>query len=57
MSIANRISSLKTKHDQIEKNLKDAYLSHQPNSTLNELKKKKLALKEEIQSIEARLPN
>lgn len=48
MSVANRLSSLNHKHSQIEEEIKHAYMSHDTDENVCELKKKKLAIKDKI---------
>lgn len=54
MSIAQRIESLKTKHADIDKQLdQEAARPHPDESTLHSLKKQKLHIKDELQSLSA----
>ena len=47
-----RIFSLNHKHEKIEKEIKKAYNSHETSDKIHELKKLKLAIKDEITNLE-----
>lgn len=51
MSIANRINSLENRHNEIEDLIRKAYLNHEKNEHICELKKEKLLLKEELNQL------
>ncbi|MFK7866176.1 MAG: YdcH family protein [Alphaproteobacteria bacterium] len=54
MKIDERVSSLKRKHDALEKSLHDETIRPQPDDKkVGELKKMKLALKQEIEQLSA----
>ena len=52
MSISNRIQAIESRHYNIETKIRDAYLGHKSDEEISELKKKKLQLKDELQSYE-----
>lgn len=50
-----RISSLNNKHDKMEEEIRKAYLAHESDDQIYKLKKKKLAIKDEISGLEKKL--
>jgi hypothetical protein len=52
MSIDNRIISLQSKHDKLENEIRASYNSRISDEIVNSLKKKKLAIKQEIETLE-----
>ena len=57
MSLESRIESLKTRHAGLERNIAAEDLRPQPNAeALGRLKREKLRLKEEMERMQAALP-
>jgi hypothetical protein len=51
MSLNSRISTLENKHNELDEVIRQAYLHHVNDNEISELKKKKLILKEEIETL------
>lgn len=57
MSISNRIYSLETRHQEIDEQIRQAYIGHSGEELISNLKKQKLNIKEEIETLKKRMSN